>query len=150
MNYSKKHIAPMSPGKIVGNIIGGVAGGVGNFLQQRKAYKEEHGADAKMGFGQSAKAFLGGAAASALDPTGVKGLMSLGKAGLDVHAANKEAQGLNAQQMVADNTQEYIPNVDQQNSSLIPNPVFSQMNQNMIQGVMGPEDTYANRFINQS
>lgn len=137
-------IEPLAKG-LVGGLAGGYSAGIGEVGQIRDEFKEKDFRSQK--FGKKLK-MLGGAGLRTFGAyqQGMLGGVSQGLLGTDF--------GLGSMGMLADNNPQAdapgqapapVENIAQ-NSSAGANPVFNPANENTINSVMGPTDTYGSLF----
>jgi hypothetical protein len=137
-------IEPLAKG-LVGGLAGGYSAGIGEVGQIRDEFKEKDFRSQK--FGKKLK-MLGGAGLRTFGAyqQGMLGGVSQGLLGTDF--------GLGSMGMLADNNPQagmpgQAPAATEniaQNSSAGGNPVFNPANENTINSVMGPTDTYGSLF----
>ena len=139
-------IEPLAKG-LIGGVTGGMSAGIGELGQIKQDFKEQGFKDQKFGkkLGMLAK---GGLRAFGAYQQGMLGGVSKGLLGTDF--------GLGQQGLLADNNPQVgapgqapapapVENIAQ-NSSTGTNPVFNPANENTINSVMGPTDTYGSLF----
>jgi hypothetical protein len=148
MNYTKKQISPVAPGRWVMNALGAIGGGYSGYVKARDAAEE---AGEKMTFANSAASIGGGALMGGISP--MTGISSGITTGIGEATANKAEKDALAQEgsIDADTGTSTTPtppvNIQPQNSSVDPNAVFPSSNSARVGQVFDPtQDTYGSMF----